>query len=444
MQFDPKSMHLILEKWGDEFGSAYVIGMGPKRTLVCSDPELMQTVLRERPEKYRRFSPIESAAAEMGGNGVFSVEGEAWRPQRRIVMQALAPTNFRNFVPVMHGITQRLLQRWKRIAQAGEILEMTDELIRYTVDVTTALAFGEDPNTIEDSGDVIQIHLAQIFPMLMSRTIAPFPWWRYIKLPQDRRFDRSLAVVHKHIAQLIERTRKKMQDHPSDGPHNLLEAMLAASTQEGSGITDEVIAANVLTLLVAGEDTTAHTLAWTMFFIGQDKALQQQLHAASKNALGESSTCATFEGLKSLDLFEATAMEATRLKPIIPQLVFESIDYAVLGDIALPAGTPVFFLTRPSMLDAQKFGRPEQFLPERWQAGHEQVRPHDAHAYAQFGAGPRVCPGRHLAMVELRLVLSMLARNFSLELAAEPGSIKEELDFTMHPNAMPVRLRCLP
>jgi cytochrome P450 len=92
------------------------------------------------------------------------------------------------------------------------------------------------------------------------------------------------------------------------------------------------------------------------------------------------------------------------------------------------------------MLDQQHFGRPAEFLPERWSTGHDAVQPHDTRAYTQFGAGPRVCPGRHLAGVELRLVLSMLARNFSMELAGNPADISEVMAFTKMPSSMPVRL----
>jgi cytochrome P450 len=95
------------------------------------------------------------------------------------------------------------------------------------------------------------------------------------------------------------------------------------------------------------------------------------------------------------------------------------------------------------MLDGKHFGRPHEFLPERWSTGHLEVQPHDPKAYAQFGAGPRVCPGRYLAAVEMRLVLSMLSRNFSMELATGPDSIKEIAAFTMMPNTMPVRLESL-
>jgi cytochrome P450 len=135
--------------------------------------------------------------------------------------------------------------------------------------------------------------------------------------------------------------------------------------------------------------------------------------------------------------------ETSRFKPVVPLTYLEPIVDVVLGNVSLPSGTPLFFMLRPSMLDSKHFGRADEFLPERWSSGHMDVQPHDQKAYAQFGAGPRVCPGRYLAAVEMRLVLSMLARNFSMELATSPGSIREIAAFTMMPNTMPVRLESL-
>lgn len=443
LQLDPARLHLILEGWCREFGDSYTFGLGPKRVFVTSRAESLQAALRERPERYRRFTPIEEVIAEMGFNGVFSIEGEAWRPQRRLIMQALASTHFRGFFPVMQAITQRLLRRWQRAAQAGETIDMAKDLVRFTVDVTTALSFGEDPNTIDQQGDVIQNHLAQIFPMINTRINAAFPLWRYFKLPRDRRFDHSLGVVMRHIERLIEQARRRMHDQPAPAPRNLLEAMLVAAREPDSGITDPMIAANVMTLLLAGEDTTAHTLAWTMAFLCADPALQSHLHAASVEALGEAQVCPAFDDVKKLDLFEATAQEATRLKPIIPLIFLETLVDVELGDVAIPAATPLFFVLRPAMQDERHFGRAAEFLPERWAAGHAAVQPHDPRAYAQFGAGPRVCPGRHLAGVELRLVLSMLMRNFSMTMDGDPAAVKETLNFTMMPSAMVVRLTAL-
>jgi cytochrome P450 len=443
LQLDLPRLHLIFEKWAQEFGSMFTIGLGPKRVFVCSDADLLQTVLRERPDHYRRFSPIEAVTEEMKANGVFSVEGERWRPQRRLVMQALASRNFGSFFPTLKGITERLHKKWEHSAKTDQVVDMAKDLVRFTVDATTALAFGEDPNTIEETGNVIQEHLAEVFPTMMRRINAPIPLWRYFKLPSDRRFDRSLQVIHSHVESLIGRSRNRMREQPSDTPRNLLEAMLAAATLPDSEITDDVIVANVITLLLAGEDTTAHSLAWSMYFVSQDKGLQSRLHSASRDAFGSSKVCPAFEDIKKLDLFESVTQEASRFKPVVPLQYFEPVVDVVLGNVALPSGTPLFFMLRPSMLDSKRFGRPAEFLPERWSAGHLEVQPHDSKAYAQFGAGPRVCPGRYLAGVEMRLVLSMLSRNFSMELATSPDAIKEIAAFTMMPNSMPVRLKSL-
>ena len=108
-------------------------------------------------------------------------------------MQALSIPNIKAFYPTLADITQRLHTRWQRAAERGEIIEMTDDLKRYTVDVTSALAFGEDPRTMERDHGVIQEHLERILPGVMRRTNALFPYWRYVKLPSDRRLERSLA-----------------------------------------------------------------------------------------------------------------------------------------------------------------------------------------------------------------------------------------------------------
>ena len=438
-QLDLPRLHQVLEDWCAKLGSPFLMRFGRQKIFVSADAELLQSVLRERPERYRRVRSIESVLKEVGGNGVFSVEGEAWRPQRKLVMQALNATHFRGFFPTLQAITARLHRRWQGAAQRGDTIEMSSDLVRFTVDVTTALAFGEDPNTLEQDGNVIQDHLALVFPTIFARINAPFPYWRTLKLPRDRRFDRAMAAINGHVQKLIEGARRRMRDEPVATPRNVLEAMLAARDEPGSGLSDADVQANVLTLLLAGEDTTAHTLAWTLYFLAQSAPLQAQLHQSALAVLGDAHVCPTFEGVRQLDVFEAVANEATRFKPIVPLLFLEPLADVQLSGVAVPAGTPLFFVLRPAMLDERHFADAAQFRPERWAAGHD-VQPHDMRAYVQFGAGPRVCPGRHLAAVEIRLVLSMLARNFSMQLATDPAAVREVMAFTMMPSAMPVRL----
>ena len=440
-QLDPPRLHQQLEAWCEKLGPPYAVRMGGKRIFVSADPQSLQTALRERPERFRRVRTIEPVFAEIGANGLFSVEGDAWKPQRQLIMRALAPTHFNAFYPTLRSITDRLRRSWQRAADRGEEVEMTRDLVRYTVDVTTALAFGEDPNTIERDGDVIQDHLAYVFPMVATRVTALFPWWRYVRLPRDRRFDRALAAIHRHVRALIESARARMRADPSAAPRNVLETMLALRDEPGSGVTDEMISANVLTLLLGGEDTTAHTLAWTMFCLAGDPRLQDRLHVQARDVLGDSLVAASLEDTRRLDLFEAAATEATRFKPIVPMLFLEPVVDVHLDGVELPAGTPLFFVLRPAMLDDRHFHDALRFDLDRWTRGRqipEQV--HDNRAYVQFGAGPRVCPGRHLAGIEMRLVLSMLTRNFRFELAVDPASIREVSRFTMTPSAMPMRL----
>jgi cytochrome P450 len=461
-QVRPDRLHLILERWHAELGDAYRFDIGARRFVVMADAELLQTALRDRPERFRRTSMIESVFREIGANGVFSVEGEAWRPQRKLVMQALALPQTRAFHPTLVAITERLLRRWQRAADAGSVLDMNHELVRYTVDVTTALAFGEDPNTLEHDGDVIQDHLAKVFPMIMRRVNAPFPWWRHLRLPSDRRFDRSMAAVHVHVQGLIARARARLAQDPV--PRNVLETLLLEAGRPASGLGDAEVAANVITLLLAGEDTTANTLSWTLFQLAQHPQWQQRLHAQASALFGSAPVCVDVAGLARLDAFEACATEASRLKPTVPLIFLETIEDTELGGVLLPRRSMLGFLLRPPMLDARHFGDPLQFRPERWlrAAGDEaaavpaagcphhagaaagaeapQQCPHHARAFVQFGAGPRVCPGRHLAGSEIRLVLSMLMRNFSIELACGPQEIEEVNAFTMLPSRMPVRM----
>jgi cytochrome P450 len=441
LQMPPAKLHLILEQWASRFGSPFRVQLGTIPVTVWTQADLFQTVMRERPHLYRRFSPMESVMAELGGNGLFSAEGPAWEPQRRLVMRALSFSNVKAFYPSLAVITERFLARLQQAAKEHGTLEMTEELKRYTVDVTSTLAFGEDPHTLEREQGVIQEQLALIPPALMRRVTALFPYWHYVTLPQDRRLARAMVEVHSYIQKMIERARERMRQLPDAPPHNLLEAMLAAHNEPDSKVTDEQVSANVLTLLVAGEDTTANAIAWGLMYIAADSRLQNRLFEQSREALGESRICPDYDALKYLDLCEAVCSEALRLRPVAAIQTFEPLTDVCLGGVAIPAGTRMLFLTRPSMLDPRNFVHPETFDPDRWKHPRDPSEgAHEQKAYLTFGAGPRVCPGRYLAAVEMRLVISMLMRNFKIELTIDPAEIEEVSAFTMVPNKMPVRL----
>lgn len=434
-------LHRQFEDWARELGTPYRLDLGPVTGLVIDDIEWAQQILRERPQRWRRTSRIRQVTAEIGLDGLFSAEGSDWEPQRRLVMQALHPGHLREFYPTLQAITARLHRRWQAAAERGTVFEMHEDLTRYTVDVTSALAFGEDPNTLEQDGDRIQQHLAMIFPMLMRRLVMPLPYWRWLRLPVDRRLDRHLAAVHAHIAGLIDRTRQRLRQEPDRPPRNLLESFLQQQALPGSSIGDDTVSANMLTVLLAGEDTTATSLSWTMPYLAADRAWQARLAEEARAALGQAAVCPDPAALRQLDRCEAAVTEAQRLRPVAALQTFQPLQDTVLAGLAIPRGTQVYFINRPGLLDPRHFHDPHRYDPERWLRPRDrQPGAHEPRAFLQFGAGPRVCPGRHLAGVEIRLVMSMLMRDFEVELAIDPGRIDEVSAFTMQPSRMPVRL----
>lgn len=434
--FDALRSHLAFEQWARELGTPYRLQLGPGyRVMVFDDAELAQQLSRERPHGFSRGGRIQPVAAEMGFNGLFSVEGEAWQAQRRLIMQSLNATHFKGWFGTLAGITQRLHARWQRAAAAGEVLEMTDELKRYTVDVTSALAFGRDPNTVDGAqGDRVQRHLALLFPAFMKRVMTPFSYWKWLRLPQDRRVDRALQAVHAHARVCIAEARAQLSTADPAAPRHALEAML--QHQQALGLTDADVVANVITLLLAGEDTTAHSLAWTLLYLAADKPLQQRWRERARAVMGAAPVCPRHEAVHALAGFEHLAFEALRLRPVVPFNGYETLRDTTVAGIAVPGRTKLFFINRPSLTDPARYPEPQRYDPERWarEGGH------DPRAFLQFGAGPRVCPGRHLATVEMRLVLSMLLARFEVELACDPAQIEEINAFTMMPSRMPVRL----
>jgi cytochrome P450 len=440
-QLDPKRLHTQLEAWCDALGSTYTFKLGLKRRLVTSDVEIALSVLKERPGRFRRLSTIESVTRELDANGVFSLEGEAWRPQRDLVMRALAPHQLESFFPTLQFIAERLRRRWQKSVDAGTDTDVLQDLTRFTVDATASLVFGRDVNTLEAGEDAIQRHLGVIFPMLSYRVNAALPYWRYIKLPRDYRLDRSLKAVRAFAEETIEHTRALMRSAPAEKPRSLLEAMLVLTDEPHSGFSDDDVYANILTLLLAGEDTTSHSLAWAMHILAGNPALQSRLHHSARDALGDARVPLNFADTAKLGLFEGVGFEAIRMRTVTPVLFLESNENTELAGIDIPKGTPVFLLTRPATLDDSYYRNAGEFKPERWVGPRESTRDgHNTKAFLHFGAGPRFCPGRYLATLEMKMVLATLARNFSVQHAEDPDTVQEVFAFTMMPSRLRLRL----
>jgi len=443
LQIHTERMHQTAEQWAREYGEVFRFRITSREFVVMSNPDTVATILRDRPDGFQRTSRLNETARELAFNGVFSSNGEAWKRQRPMVLSGLAPTHIKTFFPTLVKVTDRFARRWQRAAAAGEAIDLQSDLMRYTVDVTAGLAFGTDINTLESDQEVIQSHLDKILPALFKRLMAPVRYWRYVKLPADRRLDGHLNALKVAVQQFISEARQRLDDHPPlrEHPTNLIEAMVVERDREGSALTDEDVSGNVLTMLLAGEDTTANTLAWMIWLLHRHPEAAQRAADEVRTVLGAESHPVRLEQLNALDFVEACAHETMRIKPVAPINVTQAVRDTVAGGVALPAGTLVMCLMRPAAVDARHFPDPQAFRPERWLT--DSSASSAKRVAMPFGAGPRICPGRYLALAEIKMVIAMLLGGFTIESVSTPdgGDAQERLALTMSPVGLKLRLR---
>jgi cytochrome P450 len=457
-RWDVSRAHLILEQWAREHGPIYRFRLGPQPLVVVSDADAMMGVLRERPHDYRRHFAVRPIFREMGLDGLFSAEGNDWRRQRPLVMRALDPTHLRRFFPVIVTATERLHTRWLAAAAAGAPVDVRADLTRYTVDVTCSLAFGTDVATLaREDADPLQPHLDRIFAGIARRINSLWPTWRWLRTRADRDIERSLAVAGRAVRGFIGSARAEMARRPElkAEPQNLLQALLAANDQER--LSDDELHGNVMTLLLAGEDTTANTIAWAMHLLSCHPEIRRAARTEAIEAMSAEPDTGSrtpvlreFDSTRGLPLIEGVVLEALRLKPVAPLNMFTAIRETVLMGTRIPPRTLVCILKRPPATDPRHFAHPDEFRPQRWLAGEAAasgagsqgapagVAGGGRRAFMPFGGGPRFCPGRYLALLEAKMVLATTLAAFDLVPTGEP--VTELMGLTMQPRGLKLML----
>ncbi len=453
LQLDIPHFHEQLEGWAKTYGPLYRLRMGPRDALVVARPDLISAILRDRPDGWRRLGTLQAVVHDMGVDGLFTAEGDSWRQQRRLITAAFTPSHLKHYFPLVKLMTERLKARLDAAARAGSWIDLQTTLMRYTIDVTASLAFGIDADTLQQTHGTLQENLDGLFTVLMRRMNLPFPLWRYIKLPADHAFDRHLAAVHAAVSSFIQTARGRIAENPAlaEQPTNLLEAMLTTRDADGRMLSEAEVAGNVFTILLAGEDTTANTLAWSLYLLHMHPQAWRAVVDEADAFLGDGLVPQSIQAAGEFTTIDDCSSESMRLRPVGPLIYVENNLPAEVDGISLPAGTVVICLMRSGAVDASTAADAAEFRPSRWRAaavaangpgadaGNRQL----TMASRPFGAGPRICPGRYLAALEMRMALATIARNYELiEVGTESGAPPHErLDFTMSPVGLRMKLR---
>ena len=202
---------------------------------------------------------------------------------------------------------------------------------------------------------------------------------------------------------------------------------------------------NVLTLMLAGEDTTAHTLAWIAHAMVSQPEIQDKLQAELDRVLGDAPGLTAFDDQIHLPYLNGVIQEALRLRSVAPMMFHQVYETTQVADVRVEPGQVVVVLTRHCAVQEEHFSEAQRFWPERWMRGDEATTSgcpvHQPKAMMPFGSGPRICPGRGLALLELNVAIASLCRNFHVEALDDPAQVQECFEFTMRPRGFKLGLK---
>ena len=442
LQVKPDTIHNDIQKWGDEFGDVFKFRLGHIQLIGILDHEIIAEILKERPDGFIRQQKMGNILKDAGAHGLFTAEGDEWKLQRKIITKGLDVKHQQTFFPSILTSTERLFKKWDKMASSTGEANVQQDLFRFTVDVTTSLAFGIDMNTQEQSGGVIQDHMEKIFPTIFKRINSPIPFHKLFKTKTDREFDVACKVIQNIVNDFVKDGKKRIIENPNlkENPENMLDAILAAADEEG-GMENKDVTGNLLTILLAGEDTTSHSLAWAASILIERPDIQEKCFEEVNAVLGDKPFMDSFTLHTELKYTEAVIMEALRLKPVAPIMLFEPLEDTEIKGYEFKKGERLLTHMRSSYTRDENFSRASEMIPERWLKGQSQCPHHNVQAFTPFGSGPRFCPGRNLAMLEMKMVLSMLIKNFKISAKTPQEDIKEIMAFTMMPSRFEVKIQ---
>ncbi len=381
---------------------------------VLSHPDHVRHVLVDHHANFTKGIGIERVAILLG-NGLMTSEGDQWRLQRKLVQPAFHRRIVSTWMPHLHAANTRLASRWAEAARSGASINVTQEMSDVTLDVVLRALFGDDLARLDSATG------ESPFAMLTDETA------------------RNLAFAYK-FRQLGKLIMEDVARRRRDGVrHNDIVSLLidARDRQTGEPMPDKQLLDEILTLIIAGHETTASSLNWFWYLLTQAPRVREQLHAEVDAAALDAPT---YENLDALGQVQRTIAETLRLYPPGWLLTRRSIAPSNLDAYQLPAATDV--LVSPYIVQRHPafWTRPDAFEPDRFLPA---AQPHHRFAYLPFGLGPRACIGEHLAMIEMHTHVAMLARRFELSLVeGQTIEIEPQVNLrTRHPVHMHVRER---
>ena len=416
-----------------EYGPAVQFPLTPRHPVyLLTRPEHAEHVLAAHQGNYIKaftYRPLR----EVLGSGLLTSEGAQWRRHRRLLQPLFASRHVTGFAPVMAEAAERTVTRWDALPD-GSVLDLTTALGDLTLGVVGRTLFGAD---LAGTATRVGAAVTALQRVVVGASKSPIAWmaprllrWR---LTADPRYEPAASVLDGTVRDIIARRRSAATAGPEETPaeggfSDLLGALLAARDEDGSGLSDAEISDEVMTFFLAGHETTANALGWTLTLLSAHPGTRKRLEAEVDGIIGDRPP--GIDDVDKLVWTRAALQESMRIYP--PAWTIERdalVDDEVAGT-AVPAGStvivPPYLIHRnPDVWDNPEGFDPERFLPESGGSRHR-------YAYLPFGGGRRGCIGGGFAQLEATLALASVIRRYRLDLV--PGGWPErETGITLRP-----------
>jgi cytochrome P450 len=383
----------LYERCGREYGDLSLLRFGLRKIYLVSHPDLVEQVLTSR-------NFVKHYALRMNrrllGNGLLTSEGDFWLRQRRLMQPAFLRDRVLSYAPDMVASGERRAAMWRD----GETRDVHADMRGLTMEIAARALFGA---TVEGQGPVVARALQAVMDSFTSRLFSLLHLPESFPTPANLRAWWAMRRLNRIIYDIIGQRRA------SGERDDLLSILLhARDEQTGAGMTDRQLRDEAMTLFLAGHETTALALTYSLYLLARHPAVADELAAELSEVLGDRP--ATAADLPRLRFAEMVVTEAMRLYPPAYAVGRQAVEACELGGYRVPAGQTVLMMQWLIHRDGRFYDEPERFHPRRWDGDLHRRLP--KYAYFPFGGGPRVCIGNTFAMVEAVLLLACLCRRW--------------------------------
>jgi len=370
-------------------------------------PDGAKRILQDNNRNYNKDVFDYSLLKGLLGNGLLTSDGESWLRQRRLMQPAFHRQRIAGFAALMTDETETMLAGWEGLRKNGDLLDVSAAMMRLTLRIVCRALFSTD---IEREEDIIGAAFTEVNRRITNYSYFPFPPL-FVPTPGNRKIVASSRALRQIVDGIVSRRRQDSIDHD-----DLLSMLLHAQDADtGERMSDQQVSDEVITLLLAGHETTSNALSWTRYLLAQHPEAEAKLHDELDSVLG--GRLPTMDDLERLPYNRMVIEEALRLYPPAWVVSRNAIAEDEICGYRVPAHAYVLLLPYTVHRHPDFWEHPDTFDPERFTPERSAVRPR--YAYFPFGGGPRQCIGNTFAMTEAQLILATIAQRYRLSLAPD-------------------------